>query len=114
MRLMGGSSPQAGRVEIEYSGLWGTVCQEGWDMRDANVSCHQLGYSKAVSIRTGAAYGRGTGHIWMDRVDCSGDEKRLQDCKFEGWAIGQCDHSKDVGIVCSGIGTITKADVLIC
>ena len=47
IRLVGGLSAQEGRVEVCYSGVWGTVCGDLWGTGETSVVCRQLGYSSS-------------------------------------------------------------------
>ena len=49
----------------------------------------------------GNLYGAGSGIIWLDDVDCYGDELALEDCYHNGWGSSDCNHSNDVSISCS-------------
>ena len=44
VRLIDGDSEFEGRVEVCEGGLWGTLCDDGWDHNSAVVVCRQLGY----------------------------------------------------------------------
>ena len=45
IRLMDGTNELNGRVEICINNVWGTVCDSGFDSREAQVICKQLNYS---------------------------------------------------------------------
>ena len=42
MRLADGNAT-ARRVEVCFSGVWGDVCDNFWDVNDARVICRKLG-----------------------------------------------------------------------
>ena len=102
VRLTGGSTPYEGRVEIFFGDSWGTVCDDQWDIDDANVVCRQLGYEHATEAPREANFGQGSGTIWMDDVQCHGAEQQLGQCVQAGWGNSNCDHSEDASVICSG------------
>ena len=89
-----------GRVEIRFNGIWGTVCDDDWDVNDANVVCRQLGFPGAESALKGRDVPDGTGPIWLNDVDCTGSEELLTNCRHGGWGRHDCGHNKDAGVQC--------------
>ena len=104
IRLVGGSSYNEGRVEVNYNGEWGTVCDDGWNNINAGVVCRQLGFGTfGRTYFRRIYYGQGSGPIWLDNVLCIGNESTLASCSHLGFGITRsCDHYEDVGVRCYG------------
>ncbi|XP_070486924.1 scavenger receptor cysteine-rich domain-containing protein SCART1 isoform X7 [Equus przewalskii] len=101
LRVRGGEDDCSGRVELWHAGSWGTVCDDSWDLADAEVVCRQLGCGRALSALAGAAFGPGSGPVWLDEVQCRGSEASLRSCPAEPWGRGDCAHKEDAGVRCS-------------
>ncbi|XP_041453581.1 deleted in malignant brain tumors 1 protein-like [Lytechinus variegatus] len=106
VRLLDGSRPSEGRVEVYQAGLWGTVLADQWDLVDADVVCRQLGYERALEAVVDNRFGPGTGVIQMRSVDCDGSEGHLLRCGFKSSPHGVSDnrHRIDAGVVCDDDG----------
>ncbi|XP_062913390.1 deleted in malignant brain tumors 1 protein-like [Mobula hypostoma] len=102
LRLMNGGSRCAGRLEVHYWGIWGTVYDNAWDHKDATVVCRELGCGKAVDAPGGAHFGAGSGPVWTYNVQCNGNEATLRECKSSTWGHRALSHSNDAGVICSG------------
>ncbi|XP_043939928.1 T-cell differentiation antigen CD6 isoform X2 [Protopterus annectens] len=99
LRLFGGRSHCEGRVEVHDGTSWGTVCDDSWDMEDGNVVCQQLGCGFAIEVYGDAYYGKGSGPIHMDEVNCTSTETELWKCPFQ--KNHDCGHKEDSGVLCS-------------
>ncbi|KFO29628.1 Deleted in malignant brain tumors 1 protein [Fukomys damarensis] len=104
LRLANGTGRCSGRVEVSYQGSWGSVCDEGWGLPEAQVVCRQLGCGLALSAPLGAHFGPGFGKILLDNVRCNGTESSLSLCTHDSWFTHNCSHEEDAGVICSGEG----------
>lgn len=102
VRLVNGPSRCAGRVEVLEQRQWGTVCDDAWDLSDAEVVCWQLGCGTATAAPGLAYFGQGHGPIWLAKVNCTGTEAALSKCRARPEGVHLCNHGKDAGVVCSG------------
>ena len=101
VRLVNGTTEYEGRVEVYYNGQWGTVCDDEWDLNDAEVVCRQLGFGPAIVAKRNGFYEQGSGEIWLDDLNCVGTESNIGHCLHRGWGFHDCRHSEDAGIMCA-------------
>ena len=95
LRLRDGSASD-GRLEVFLGGQWGTVCNDHFDRRDANVACRQLGFARGEFDNTRR---KGEGFpILLDDLHCTGTESRLVDCGHT--SEHNCVHYEDVSVQC--------------
>ncbi|XP_033730429.1 deleted in malignant brain tumors 1 protein-like, partial [Pecten maximus] len=107
VRLVNGSTPNEGRVEIYHDGDWGTICDDNFHKDEARAVCEALGYRNGDA--SGEAYfGRGTKPIFVDNLNCSVSESGIHSlqlgktlCFFNGWHVSDCDHGNDAGVICN-------------
>ncbi|XP_053708319.1 uncharacterized protein LOC128751384 [Synchiropus splendidus] len=108
VRLVGSGKASEGRVEIYHNGQWGTVCDDGWDMADAQVVCRQLNFPGAKFVFNRNNFKKATGPIWLDEVKCEGSEHNLISCGRKEWGVTDCTHKEDAAIACEVNGNLNE------
>lgn len=125
VRLVNGliiGSTQQGIVELCFNGVWSRLCNEGWDYRDAIVTCNQLGLPSygnvnillilmstiliiiiiigAVTLNNFALDSLVDVTIARTNVQCTGMESEILACPSSN-DTKTCNHRKVAGVVCS-------------
>ncbi|XP_054567575.1 Fc receptor-like protein 2 [Eptesicus fuscus] len=103
-RLVNGAHRCEGRVEVQQAGRWGTVCDDGWDMKDVAVVCRELGCGAAKHTPAGMLYppmAEETQPVFIQVALCNGTEEALAEC--EQVETFDCEHDEDAGAVCEDV-----------
>ena len=105
IRLVGGSDPLEGTVELFYEGKWAKVALDNSPERIfdhavvADVACRQAGYPYSEGLQS---FGQGSGPVWLIIFWCYGDEERVEQCLHSsGWRT-ICSSCLDLGVRCRG------------
>lgn len=98
-----------GLVTVQKYGINGTICTQGWDETDANVTCQMAGYAGGVVFGPPEVYVRKM-PVWYSDMQCKGTETSLDDCARKSTVSLKCMTSiKNAGVLCynsSGIYNI--------
>ncbi|XP_023031907.1 uncharacterized protein LOC6643128 isoform X2 [Drosophila willistoni] len=99
-RLEGGRNPSEGRLEVKYHGVWGSVCDDDFSAKSAQIACNSLGYYGSAKIEKNI-FGPASGPIWLDEVMCHGNESSIDKCSHWNWGEHNCNHTEDVSLRCT-------------
>ena len=121
VRLVGGRQPNEGRVEVCFNETWGTICDYirpwSWNISQADVVCHQLGYSAAGKFllsysimhkikfytdKSTYGFGRGSSRVLVKHVSCRGYESNIGECTYSTTGLSNClsSGSDVIGVHC--------------
>ncbi|XP_075216413.1 uncharacterized protein LOC142321844 isoform X2 [Lycorma delicatula] len=111
IRLVGGKTPNEGRVEVKVLGHWGVICDDMFGMRDADVVCREAGFSLGASeVKLHSAFFSNstdsTPLFLVDDLHCRGNETSIRECDFNGWGVHDCNPEEVVGVVCQVPGEV--------
>ena len=89
-------------VEVKIDGEWGGICDDGFNINEANIVCKQLGFHLGAQEAVKRANEKGTGKVILHDMFCSGEENSIAECNFGNHAEHdhQCDATEMAGVKC--------------
>ncbi|XP_071954210.1 kremen protein 2-like [Antedon mediterranea] len=110
VRLRDGHTPYEGRVEVFRNGTWDSICNRGWDLKDAEVVCRQLGYWRGAMFIKIGKNGKSRSKYMLSNLACTGLESTVQDCNHRNVLTGndysaveeeECAAGLAAGVTCN-------------
>ncbi|XP_012863262.1 T-cell differentiation antigen CD6 [Echinops telfairi] len=106
-RLTGSADPCHGQVEVDYHGVWSTVCDSEWYSPEAEVLCQSLGCGPVDSIPKGLPHSL-AGRMYYS---CTGGETTLAECSWRFNNSNLCSQSLAAKVFCSGSHNLSSPEV---
>ena len=101
LRLVNGSKPWQGIVEIFYNNTWGTVCDDGDSYSNGIVVCKQLGYEGYSGSYSYTSSSSATKPVWWKYLRCNSDiHHDISTCPFQGWGVS-CSYWRRWSVQCN-------------
>ena len=71
-----------GKVQVYFEGKWTIVCNDEWDMNEAEVVCRQMGFKNAVSASSRRSKSTISNiNRCSVKVLCKGSERSVEECE---------------------------------
>ena len=91
-----------------YQGIWGTICDDGWDDIDATVVCRELGFLNGIRVQL--PFQLSFGPMQLTQVECMGNESKLLQCSHN--EVGNC--SQAAAVWCDGVNGMYLSIIYVC
>ena len=119
IQLVGGASPNEGKVLMCLNGVWGTLCDETFSKTDAQIVCYDAGYSGGMKylyyvhililnnvggLVHSALFANSSSEILLvTDIDCSENDASIKDCSIGHYTRpSSCDVQSIVAVRCHG------------
>ncbi|XP_029579848.1 scavenger receptor cysteine-rich type 1 protein M130 [Salmo trutta] len=97
VRLSDGPGRCAGRVEIQYEGVWKSVRASNWNDENSKVFCNQMICGDALTDTD--SFIQGTSQVLNNEVTCSSDSKSISNC-IKSTNKRQQEQDKNKMLIC--------------
>ncbi|XP_025100097.1 deleted in malignant brain tumors 1 protein-like [Pomacea canaliculata] len=112
VRLVNGTAPWNGLLEMLYRGTWGTVCDYMFGKQETQVVCRMLGFNTShVYITSLLIDSMSYNDIMFGDLRCTGEETSLEKCNYT-WIMSDARCSYVVAITCNSQNIQVRLNVI--
>nr|XP_038028431.1 scavenger receptor cysteine-rich type 1 protein M160-like [Anas platyrhynchos] len=103
----------SGRLQVFYSGTWGSVCSNSMTTETVSLVCKELGCGNEGELETDSNYAKLSGTAWLDHVECGKSNSSFWQCPSAPWNPQSCDDLREeTHITCNGKSEPSRHQVL--